>query len=399
MLAIGINESGSGTSNIAMTKNNLFGLNAVDATPGESSDYFATVEDCIKTYAYKWLSYGYVQPGDKRFKGANLGNKAEGLNLKYASDPFWGEKAASNYYKFDRLFGFQDKNSYTIAVLNNDYEESIYAKKTVNGDNISGYFEYKVKDSGVVVLEEILDESGKVWYKIQSDPNLDENQNYIGDSTSNPKINYNWNSFAYVSSDNFSIVLKKIEYEDEENNEISEEQPKNENQTEEVNQETPIENPTEEPVLEPEPIIIYKEITEIIDESGYTRQDNMITGIKLGTSTEEIINNFILCEAKEVAVLDINNQIKTGIATTGDKIVINNGEKQEIYDIVVYGDINGDGVIDKVDCTEILRFIYGYVSYEGAKLKALDTNKDGTIDKIDATQVLRQFYGYDEIQQ
>ena len=112
MLAIGINESGWGKSELAMTKNNLFGLNAVDATPGESSDYFASVEDCIKTYGYRWMSYWYLQPGDFHFKGSNLGNKKEGLNVKYASDPFWSEKAISYYYDFDKSYGFQDRNNY-----------------------------------------------------------------------------------------------------------------------------------------------------------------------------------------------------------------------------------------------------------------------------------------------
>ena len=54
MMAIGMNESARGTSTIAQTKNNLFGLNAIDADPLQASNYFATVEDCINDYGYAW---------------------------------------------------------------------------------------------------------------------------------------------------------------------------------------------------------------------------------------------------------------------------------------------------------------------------------------------------------
>ena len=41
---IAINESGWGTSAIALNNNNIFGWNAVDSSPGESAEYFASVE-------------------------------------------------------------------------------------------------------------------------------------------------------------------------------------------------------------------------------------------------------------------------------------------------------------------------------------------------------------------
>ena len=66
---------------------------------------------------------------------------------------------------------------------------------------------------------------------------------------------------------------------------------------------------------------------------------------------------------------------------------------------MIYGDITGDGEIDKTDCSEVLRQFYGYVNYSGVKRAALDVNRDGKIDKLDATEILRQFYGYSSINQ
>ena len=87
MFGIAINESSYGNSNIAQTKNNLFGLNAVDKSPTESANYFSNVDQCIEEFAYEWMSQGYLDGNDYRYRGPHLGDKRSGINVKYASDP------------------------------------------------------------------------------------------------------------------------------------------------------------------------------------------------------------------------------------------------------------------------------------------------------------------------
>ena len=89
---IAANESGWGTSNICQSKNNLFGLNAVDSSPGTSAYTFASVSACIQDFANGWMSRGYLDPEDWRYFGGFLGNKGSGLNVKYASDPYWEKR-------------------------------------------------------------------------------------------------------------------------------------------------------------------------------------------------------------------------------------------------------------------------------------------------------------------
>lgn len=387
MLSIGINESGWGNSDISQNNNNLFGLNAIDATPGQSANYFSNVETCIKDYGYKWMSYWYIQPGDSHYKGANLGNKLEGLNVKYASDPYWGEKAAAHYYQFDKSYGFQDYKNYETAVLNNNYSDKVYATKTINGEkveqyNTKKYYQYTMYGQAIVILEKV-EVDNNIWYKIQSEPVLDENKNYIGESTSNPRINYNWNSYVYVPASYFYTVSNKI-------TDVTHEESKPDQKPEEQQPDI---------LTEQQPTIVYKDINKIVEEASYKINNKMISGIKLGLKTDEIIKNLKAKEAKEVSVQDSKGNNKTGTLSTGDKITINNGETKETFEVVIYGDINGDGNIDKMDCSEILRYFYGYVKYDGAKNKALDVNKDGKVDKVDAAQVLRKFYGYAEIEQ
>ena len=379
MLAIGINESGWGKSAISKSTNNLFGLNAVDRTPSQSASYFASVEQCIEEFAHKWLSFTFLQPGEygNRFRGASVGNKLEGLNLRYASDPFWGEKAAAHYYELDKYFDFQERkqNNQIIAVLKDNYN-GVYAKRTPNGENVnSTYFKYKVVDSPVVVLGEEKDNNGVIWYKVQSDPTLDGNGNYIENSkdSSGNKIGYIWSSYVYVSSEHFRKVTEEVtEYP---SNNIPSGENNNQNN-------------------EPKP----DTVSTIVTKASYRKEGNLISGINLNTDSNTLINSLTGKGATNVSVTNANGEPKSGRLATGDKVTLT-GASTETIEVVIYGDITGDGEIDKTDCSEVLRQFYGYVNHSGVKRAALDVNRDGRIDKLDATEILRQFYGYSSINQ
>ena len=107
-MGIAINESGWGMSSICQSKNNLFGLNAIDTSPGTSAYTFASIQECIKDFMKNWMAGGYLDPSDWRNHGEYLGNKNEGINFSYASDPYWGEKAAQHAWNLDTIGGSQD---------------------------------------------------------------------------------------------------------------------------------------------------------------------------------------------------------------------------------------------------------------------------------------------------
>ena len=118
-LGIAANESAWGTSSICMDKNNLFGLSAFDKTSGQSANYFASVEDCIREFMSEWMADGYLSSSDWRNHGELLGNKGEGINVSYASDPYWGEKAAAIAWELDATGGNRD-----YLGINSDDSES-----------------------------------------------------------------------------------------------------------------------------------------------------------------------------------------------------------------------------------------------------------------------------------
>jgi beta-N-acetylglucosaminidase len=119
-LAFAIHESGWGSSRISKDKNNLFGINAVDSDPYNSATSFESIQACIEYHVQYFLGTRYFNPTFWVAYGTNFGNKYQGMNYKYASDAYWGEKIAKHYYQLDKALGFKDRNAYQIALLNPD---------------------------------------------------------------------------------------------------------------------------------------------------------------------------------------------------------------------------------------------------------------------------------------
>ena len=197
------NESAWGSSNIAQKKNNLFGLNAVDSSPGQSANYFASVEQCINEFAEKWMSKEYLNPKNWKYFGGFLGNKASGMNVKYASDPYWGEKAASMAWNLDKANGNKDANKYTIGI-----KDVIGPENTVNirkDSNTTSTVLFKSPKQGNCAYIVLNQTPVNEFYKIQSDGVLNSGRTAINSGSGV----YDFaNMYAHISSDYVKIVSK-----------------------------------------------------------------------------------------------------------------------------------------------------------------------------------------------
>lgn len=140
-------------------------------------------------------------------------------------------------------------------------------------------------------------------------------------------------------------------------------------------------------------------VSEMITQSKFKQNNNYLTGIAHGTDSSTLSST--LLKANEFANIQItnkNNESKSsGRLTTGDKITIKSDEETKTYEIAIYGDVNGDGNIDKLDYLAVLRHFYKYTEYTGVYKEAADANRDGNVDKLDYLAVLRDFYGYAKI--
>lgn len=198
--SVAVLESGWGTSSIAQSKNNLFGHGAVDSNPYYGANGYRSAADSVLYHAKVFISEGYCDPLDYngRYFGSHLGNKGSGVNVKYASDPYWGEKAASICWQLNDVTGKQDQTKYTIAIKTKG--NNLNVRKEATSSSTSLYQTTSADNYPVIVLAEVSGESvsgNSTWYKIQSDPTLDSARSKIVQD----KGDYNFSNFyGYISS-------------------------------------------------------------------------------------------------------------------------------------------------------------------------------------------------------
>ncbi len=206
VLGIAMNESAKGMSSIAQNKNNLFGINAIDSNPGQSANYFETVEECINQFARRYISIGYADPQDWRHKGANLGNKNLGANVEYASDPFWGEKAARYAYQIDKYLSgnnireLNDYDKYQLAIYTE--ENQVLSKDSSLLYNIKE----GTKSNSGSVGNSLLITSNEKFYR-----NNGTTREIYPDRTTDVRLGefngiYDWNHKGYVNESGIKLI-------------------------------------------------------------------------------------------------------------------------------------------------------------------------------------------------
>ena len=183
MYALALNESGLGLSQYALEYHNLFGHAAIDENPDNANQY-SSLAECVKQHAYNFLQQGYLNPNDSRYHGSWFGNKASGINVNYASDPYWGEKAASFYYHLDEGGIDQEKNPIKTIQLSKDLKVYAPNKKDVL---------YTYKKGNIVSIHILKNEIG--YYKISSEAPVKDN-----DLNVNSKYK---NSYVYIKKSDF----------------------------------------------------------------------------------------------------------------------------------------------------------------------------------------------------
>jgi len=204
MIGIAANESAWGASNISQSKNNLFGLNAVDSSPGQSANYYSSVTSCIKDFSETYLSKRYLRPGYTYYNGGYLGDKASGMNVSYASDPYWGEKAAAAAWNLDNANGNKDSYKYSIGIKNT-MSEGHTNLIVLNSNSTSSTVLYQSGSNSHYAFLVLSTTATNGFYKVQSDGVLNSGRTAI--NTGSGKYNYS-TMYAYASSSHVTIVSK-----------------------------------------------------------------------------------------------------------------------------------------------------------------------------------------------
>ncbi len=122
--------------------------------------------------------------------------------------------------------------------------------------------------------------------------------------------------------------------------------------------------------------------TEVLNGVGIKVSGNYASNIEVGSDISNIINSVLNSyHFASIKVTDNGGaEIKSGIVKTGQTITITNSGITSSFKIVLYGDINGDGLINIVDLLAIQKHLVGAKMLKDENLKAADLNKDGALD-------------------
>ena len=125
-----------------------------------------------------------------------------------------------------------------------------------------------------------------------------------------------------------------------------------------------------------------------------------ITGIQPGTTVEDFLKGFDLQGGAEVKLLDKNGAQKSGTVGTGNVLsVYGNGQLVASYELVIYGDVSGDGNINTLDAIKLNRYTIGLATLSGAYLEAADASRDTNVNTLDSIFINRYSIGLATISQ
>ncbi len=204
-----IHESGFGASNLARNRNNFFGHNAVDSDPNKAKGYLTPA---VGSYAHfsDFINWSYSNIHYTYYNGGFVGNKKIGMNVKYASDPYWGEKIAAHYYNMDQGSGGKDYGLYTLGRIKTTNAKLYKDASTTSGSPARNKDGTPRQDS-MIAITETLTRGGKKWYKFTAESMLDGNKDYLRWTSDGSKLELPFiiaNSQLYIEADNVDIVYQ-----------------------------------------------------------------------------------------------------------------------------------------------------------------------------------------------
>ncbi|MCF0113720.1 MAG: bacterial Ig-like domain-containing protein, partial [Erysipelotrichaceae bacterium] len=171
---------------------------AYDNSVEKSASRYYNVANSIYSHGNNYINAAYCYPGNFAYHGGFFGNKSNGMNVSYASDPYWSEKAAGNYAKYDEVCGYKDLNAQTLGIVTEHKVVDVYLYP--NNTQVL-YSTNGEKDFAFILVDMFSNEYGN-WYIIQADP-------IIQDESMVERGIYDFaNNIAYIHEEDIGYILK-----------------------------------------------------------------------------------------------------------------------------------------------------------------------------------------------
>lgn len=143
------------------------------------------------------------------------------------------------------------------------------------------------------------------------------------------------------------------------------------------------------------------DVTTTLNNAGIKNNDKYLSGFNVGSDISTIRTR--ITNANSNAVVSLRNKLNqdknSGVAATGDKVIITIDSETKEYEIVIYGDVNGDGKIKATDYVLIKNKIMGSITLSGAYLEAADVDHNGQVKATDYVKIKNMIMGTGTINQ
>ena len=153
---------------------------------------YSSPQNSILDHDKYYVNLWYSTPKYSTYHGAFLGDKASGMNVSYASDPYWGESAAHWMWQLDEyVSGKSDAGSKKLVFKD---QGAINIRKEATTSSANLYTTPKNGNMSFNILGKVKGESvsgSTDWYKIQLDVPL---------NSARTAIDYSGNSYNFGTS-------------------------------------------------------------------------------------------------------------------------------------------------------------------------------------------------------
>ena len=141
-------------------------------------------------------------------------------------------------------------------------------------------------------------------------------------------------------------------------------------------------------------------ISKILSNISIKNNNSNLYGFSVGTTASNFSQKITKQNSKSIVKINnSSNKTKTGALATGDKITITSNSETKTYQVIIYGDINGDGKISALDLLTLDKYLSKGKKLSGAYLEAAKINKKSSVTAIDLLKLDKYLLGKDKISQ
>lgn len=137
------------------------------------------------------------------------------------------------------------------------------------------------------------------------------------------------------------------------------------------------------------------DVVTTLNNAGIKNGEKYLSGFAVGTDISYIKAQVLNTnkDAKVVLKNSSNNDKESGAMVTGDKVIVTVDSETKNYEIVIYGDVTGDGKIKASDYLKIKNTIMGTATLSGAYQEAADVDRNGKIKASDYLRIKNTIMG------